>query len=88
MSLLKETIGEPIITRRLNVAWPSDSCDLTPRYYSLRLYVKSPVYADKIETIDALEKNKENIRRIIADKYITPIVTKMVENRSNSWLKH
>lgn len=76
INLLKETFGERIISRRGPVAWPPRSCDLTPLDYFLWGYVKSLVYADKPETIDALE---ENIRRVIAD--IRPqMLQKVVEN--------
>lgn len=76
INLLKETFGERIISRRGPVAWPPRSCDLTPLDYFLWGYVKSLVYADKPETIDALE---ENIRRVIAD--IRPqLLQKVVEN--------
>ena len=61
---LKKTFGERIISRRGSMAWPPRSCDLTPLNYFLWGYVKSLVYADKPETIDALN---ENIPHVIAE---------------------
>ena len=52
--------------------WPQDP----PLDYFLVGYVKSLVYADKLETIDHLE---DNIRRVIAD--IRPqMLEKVIEN--------
>ena len=64
INLLEETFGEHIVSRRGPVAWPPRSCDLTPLDYFLWGSVKSLVYTDNPDTIDALE---ENIRRVIAD---------------------
>ncbi|GFW40893.1 transposable element Tc3 transposase [Trichonephila clavipes] len=50
--------------------------DLTPLDYFLWGYIKSSVYADKPQTLDALE---DNIRRVIAD--IRPqMLEKVIEN--------
>ena len=47
-----------IISRRADVVWPPRSCDLTPLDYYLWVAVKDKCYADKPETIDALNDNK------------------------------
>ncbi|GFU77612.1 putative transposable element [Trichonephila clavipes] len=64
IDLLKDTLGERLISRFGPVNWPPRSCDLTPLDYFLWVYVKSLVYADKPQTLDHLE---DNIRRVIAD---------------------
>ncbi|GFU72935.1 uncharacterized protein TNCV_4636691 [Trichonephila clavipes] len=64
IDLLKDTLGDRLISRFGPVNWPPRSCDLTPLDYFLWGYVKSLVYADKPQTLDHLE---ENIRRVIAD---------------------
>ncbi|GFW83428.1 uncharacterized protein TNCV_2545261 [Trichonephila clavipes] len=76
IDLLKDTFGDPLISRFGPVNWPSRSCDLTPLDYFLWGYVKSLVYADKPQTLDHLE---DNIRRVIAD--IRPqMLEKVIEN--------
>ena len=64
IDLLKETFNDNIISRNGPVNWPPCSCDLTPLDYFLWGYVKSLVYVDKPQSIDALETN---IQRVIAD---------------------
>ncbi|GFU70400.1 putative transposable element [Trichonephila clavipes] len=64
IDLLKDTLGDRLISRFGPVNWPPRSCDLTPLDYFLWGYVKSLVYADKPQTLDRLE---DNIRRVIAD---------------------
>ncbi|GFY05254.1 putative LOC100569746 [Trichonephila clavipes] len=64
IDLLKDTFGDRLISRFGPVNWPLRSCDLTPLDYFLWGYVKSLVYADKLQTLDHLE---DNIRRVIAD---------------------
>ncbi|GFW00660.1 uncharacterized protein TNCV_2284061 [Trichonephila clavipes] len=64
IDLLKDTLGDRLISRFRPVNWPPRSCDLTPLDYFLWGYVKSLVYADKPQTLDHLE---DNIRRVIAD---------------------
>ncbi|GFV69048.1 putative transposable element [Trichonephila clavipes] len=74
--LLKDTLGDRLISRFGPVNWPPRSCDLTPLDYFLWGYVKSLVYADKPQTLDHLE---DNIRRVIAD--IRPqMLEKVIEN--------
>ncbi|GFV78564.1 uncharacterized protein TNCV_1888701 [Trichonephila clavipes] len=76
IDLLKDTIGDRLISRLGPVNWPPRSCDLTPLDYFLWGNVKSLVYADKPQTLDHLE---ENIRRVIAD--IRPqMLEKVIEN--------
>ncbi|GFV07250.1 transposable element Tc3 transposase [Trichonephila clavipes] len=64
IDILKDTFGDRLISRFGPVNWPPRSCDLTPLDYLLWGYVKSMVYADKLQTLDHLE---DNIRRVIAD---------------------
>ncbi|GFV87388.1 transposable element Tc1 transposase [Trichonephila clavipes] len=76
IDLLKDTLGDRLISRFGPVNWPPRSCDLTPLDYFLWGYVTSLVYADKPQTLDQLE---DNIRRVIAD--IRPqMLEKVVEN--------
>ncbi|GFX41750.1 uncharacterized protein TNCV_388631 [Trichonephila clavipes] len=76
IDLLKDTLGDRLISRFGRVNWPPRSCDLTPLDYFLWGYVKSLVYADKPQTLDHLE---DNIRRVIAD--IRPqMLEKVIEN--------
>ncbi|GFV89476.1 DUF4817 domain-containing protein [Trichonephila clavipes] len=76
IDLLKDTLGDRLISRFGPVNWPPRSCDLTPLDYFLCGYVKSLVYADKPQTLDHLE---ENIRCVIAD--IRPqMLEKVIEN--------
>ncbi|GFW02039.1 putative transposable element [Trichonephila clavipes] len=76
IDLLKDTLGDCLISRFGPVNWPPRSCDLTPLDYFLWGYVKSLVYADKLQTLDHLE---DNIRRVIAD--IRPqMLEKVIEN--------
>ncbi|GFT94889.1 putative LOC100569746 [Trichonephila clavipes] len=76
--LLKDTLGDRLISRFGPVNWPPRSCDLTPLDYFLWGYVKSLVYADKPQTLDHLE---DNIRPVIAD--IRPqMLEKVIENRT------
>ncbi|GFY26375.1 transposable element Tc3 transposase [Trichonephila clavipes] len=76
IDLLKDTLGDRLISRFRPVNWPPRSCDLTPLDYFLWGYVKSLVYADKQQTLDHLE---DNICRVIAD--IRPqMLEKVIEN--------
>ncbi|GFY25274.1 uncharacterized protein TNCV_2483941 [Trichonephila clavipes] len=76
IDLLKDTLGDRLISRFRPVNWPPRSCDLTPLDYFLWGYAKSWVYADKPQTLDHLE---DNIRRVIAD--IRPqMLEKVIEN--------
>ncbi|GFX88659.1 DUF4817 domain-containing protein [Trichonephila clavipes] len=74
--LLKDTLGDRLISRFGPVNRPPRSWDLTPLDYFLWSYVKSLVYADKPQTLDHLE---DDIRRVIAD--IRPqMLEKIIEN--------
>ncbi|GFX31160.1 transposable element Tc3 transposase [Trichonephila clavipes] len=76
IDLLKDTLGDRLISRFGPVNWPPRSCDLVPLDYFLWGYVKSLVHADKPQTLDHL---KDNIRRVIAD--IRPqMLEKVIEN--------
>ncbi|GFW96853.1 uncharacterized protein TNCV_2159891 [Trichonephila clavipes] len=76
IDLLKDTLGDRLISRFGPVNWPPRSCDLTPLDCFMWDYVKSLVYADKPQTLDHLE---DNIRRVIAD--IRPqMLEKVIEN--------
>ncbi|GFY32546.1 transposable element Tc3 transposase [Trichonephila clavipes] len=77
IDLLKDTLGDRLISRFGPVNWPPRSCDLTLLDYFLWCYVKSLVYADKPQTLDHLE---DNIRRFIAD-----IRPQMLENVMENW---
>ncbi|GFY04756.1 uncharacterized protein TNCV_420101 [Trichonephila clavipes] len=79
IDLLKDTLGDRLISRFGPVNWPPRSCDLTPLDYFLWGYVKSLVYADKPQTFDHLE---DNIRRVIAD-----IRPQMLEKVIENWTK-
>ncbi|GFU51262.1 putative LOC100569746 [Trichonephila clavipes] len=82
IDLLKDTLGDRLISRFGPVNWPPRSCDLTPLDYFLWGYVKSLVYADKPQTLDHLE---DNIRRVIAD--IRPqMLGKVIENWTSDWI--
>ncbi|GFS87463.1 hypothetical protein TNCV_207781 [Trichonephila clavipes] len=76
IDLLKDTLGDRLISRFGPVNWPPRSCDLTPLDYFLWGYVKSLVYADKPQTLDHLE---DNIRRVIADMR-PQMLEKVIEN--------
>ncbi|GFV51280.1 putative transposable element [Trichonephila clavipes] len=77
IDLLKDTLGDRLISSFGLVNWPPRSCDLTPLDYFLLGYVKSLVYADKPQTLDHLE---DNIRRVIAD-----IRPQMLEKVIKNW---
>ena len=49
-----DVFKDRIISRRADVVWPPRSCDLTPLDNYLWGAVKDKCYADKPETIDAL----------------------------------
>ena len=55
--VLRPAFLDCIISRRADLVWSIRSCDLTPLDYYLCSTVKDKCYADKPETIDALEDN-------------------------------
>ncbi|GFW90928.1 transposable element Tc3 transposase [Trichonephila clavipes] len=76
IDLLKDTLGDRLISHFGPVNCPPRSWDLTPLDYFSWGYVKSMVYADKPQTLDPLE---DNIRRVIVD--IRPqMLEKVIEN--------
>ena len=63
LDVLRPVFEDRIISRRADVVWPPRSCDLTALdYYLWWGAVKDKCYADKPETIDALQ---DNIREAI-----------------------
>ncbi|GFU56795.1 uncharacterized protein TNCV_4041971 [Trichonephila clavipes] len=66
IDLLKDTLGDRLISRFGPMNWLPRSCDLTPLDYFLWGYVKSLVYADKPHTLDHLE---DNIRAVLLPIY-------------------
>ena len=64
LDVLSPVFEDRIISRKADVVWPPQSCDLTPLNYYLWGAVKEKCYADKPETIDAL---KDNIREAIGE---------------------
>ncbi|GFX23915.1 putative DD41D transposase [Trichonephila clavipes] len=76
IDLLKDTLGDRLISRFGPVNWPPRSCDLTPLDYFLWGYVKSLVYADRQETLDYLE---DNIHHVIVEIRLQ-MLEKIIEN--------
>ena len=62
--VLRPFIEDRIISRRGDVVWPPRSYDLTPLVYYLWGAVKDKCYANKPETIEALQ---DNIREAIGE---------------------
>ena len=54
LDVLLPVLKDRIISRRVDVVWPPRSCDLTPLDSYLWGAVKDKCYAEKPETIDAL----------------------------------
>ncbi|QQP36291.1 Transposable element Tc3 transposase [Caligus rogercresseyi] len=77
MNMLKDEFGEQLISRNGPVSWPPRSCNLTPLDYFLWGYVKSLVYVDKPNKIEALQ---DNITRVI--RRIQP---EMLEQMTQNW---
>jgi len=64
------------LSRSSDVNWPPKSCDLTPLDFFLWGYLKSQVYTNKPQTIDALKVNITNaIQQIQPD-----LCEKVIEN--------
>lgn len=61
ISLLRETLGEQIISCNKTVNWPPQSCDLSPTDYFLKESIKSLIHADEPHTLDHLEINTADI---------------------------
>ena len=64
LDVLRPVFEDRIVSLRVDVIWPPQSCDLTPLDYYLWGAVKDKCYADKPETIDAL---KDNIHEAIGE---------------------
>ena len=64
LDVLRSVIEDRIISRRADVIWSPQSCDLAPLDYYLWSVVKDKCYADKPATIEAL---KDNIREAIGE---------------------
>ena len=64
VDVLSPLFEDRLISRRADVVWPPRSCDLTPLDYYLWGAVKDECYADKPETIEALN---DNIREAIGE---------------------
>ena len=61
MDILHERFEGMIISRDGDVNWPPRSCDLTPLDFFLWGYLKSQVYTNKPQTIDAFKVNITNV---------------------------
>ena len=57
LDVLRSVFEDRITSRRADVVWPPRRCDLTRLEYYLWGAVKDKCYADKPETIAALENN-------------------------------
>ena len=57
VDVLLPVLEDRVINRRADVVWPPQSYDLTTLDYYLWDAVKDKCYADKPETIDALNNN-------------------------------
>ena len=64
IDILRNVFEDRNISRRTDVLWPLQSCDLTPLDYHFWQAVTNKFYADKPETIDAL---KVNTRKAIGE---------------------
>ena len=57
--LLREKFGDSIILRNCDIEWPPRSCDLTPLDYFLWGHLKSLVFSNKPDPLQALKVNIE-----------------------------
>ena len=64
LNALQPVLEDRIISRRTDVTWTSQSCDLTPLDYYLQCAIKKKCCDKKPETINAL---KDNIREAISE---------------------
>ena len=78
--VLRPVFEDRIVSRRADVVWPPQSCDLTPLDYYLWRAVKVKCYADKPETIDTL---KDNIHEAIGE-----IQLHTIDNVLKNWSGH
>ena len=80
---LRKTFDENIISRNGSVNWPPRSCDLTPLDYFLWGYVKSLIYVDKPENIEALEANITRVIRGIPANMFEKVVENWAHRMGN-----
>jgi len=78
IDLLRSVFENRIISRNVDVNWPSRSCDLTPLDYFLWRTVKDECYANQPETIQEL---KHEIKVTIDE-----ICAHTVENVLKNWV--
>lgn len=76
IELLREKFGDSIISRNCDIEWPPRSCDLTPLDYFLWGYLKSLVFSNKPDSLQALQVN---IERAIHDIRLD-LVEKVLKN--------
>ena len=74
LNVSRPVFEDRIISRRADVVWPPQSCDLTPLDYYLWGVVKDKCYADKPETIDALL-----VKPLVKYSYTQPIMCFKIE---------
>ena len=74
LDVLRPVFEDRIISRRADVVWPPQSCDLAPLDYYLWSNVEDKCHADKPETIEAL---KDNIRKAIGEIQLPTIDNKL-----------
>ena len=80
LDVLRPVFKDRIISLRADVVWPPRNCDLIPLDYYLWVAVKDKCYADKPETIDALNGN---IREAIDE-----IQLHTIDNVFKNWTHH
>ena len=74
LDILRPVFEDRIISRRVDVVWPSQSCYLTPLDYYLWGAVKDKCYADKPEAIFLKPLVKYSYTHSIMCLKIAPIV--------------
>ena len=79
LDVLRPVSEDLIISRRADVGWPPQSCDLTPLDYYLWSANKDKCYADKPEIIYLLKKG--NIREAIGK-----IQLHTIDNVLKNWI--
>ena len=80
LNVLRPVFEDRIISRRADVIWPPRSYDLTPLDYYLWGAVKDKCYANKPETIDALNYN--------ICEAIGEIQLHVIDNVLKNWTDH
>ena len=77
LDVLRPVFEDRIISRRADIVWPPQSCDLIPLEYYLWGAAKAKCFADKPETIGAL---KNNTREAIGE-----IQLRTIDNVLKNW---